>query len=294
MASSAVNRDQPLITKPLVGFVVGKYYALNADKTPDYNGITANIDAACTWAKRLCEVGALVFTPHLNTHHFEAKTRIDPNPLENEEYYRAFDRKLLARGIDFVFATPNWRQSTGGKLEVQVANLLKIPVFESVGDVVAWANGDGLYTTVAYNAISEEARAFGSKKDMKIVLVDGPYWAQDGAEPDLAAIKTNVTRAETAAIALFNGRVDAFTPHLNGNPAYMGHHVPLELHERLTDRMLEKVADAVFVTEGWEYVPRVRTRVMAALKSGKPVFNSHNELFVWRDGGADYASVRIG
>lgn len=294
MASSSAGVALPHITRDIVGFVVGKYFALTPEGTPDYNGITRNIDEACVWAKRLCEVGALVFTPHLNTHHFEQKTRIDADPLENEEYYRAFDRKLLAKGVDFVYATPNWRQSTGGRLEVQVANLLKIPVFESVADVLTWASGQKSYSTVAYKAVSKEAKNFGSKKDMKIVVVDGPYWVQDGSEPDLAAIKANIARAEAAAVGLFNGKVGAFTPHLNGNPAHMGHRMPLDLHERLTDRMLEKVADGMFVTEGWETVPRVRKRVASALKAGKPVFNSHNELFAWRDGRTDYVSVRIG
>ena len=175
-----------------------------------------------------------------------------------------------------------------------MANFLGIPVFESVPEVQAWAAGQGPYSTVRYNEVTEEARKFGEKKDMKIALIDGPHWSQNGAEPDMEAIRTDMRRAEEAAIALFNGKVAAFTPHLNASYPRLGYRVPEALYESMNDRMLERVADCLFVTQGWEQVACIRARVIAAQKAGKPVFNSHNELFAWRDGTANHVTIRIG
>lgn len=294
MSTSAASHRAPAVGRPLVGFVVGRYFALNPDKTPDFNGITRNIEEAVGWAIKLWQAGFLIVTPHLNTHHFEAKTKIDPDPLENEEHYRAFDRKLLAKGIDFVFATPNWQQSTGGRLEVQVANLLGIPVFESIAALQAWASGNPVYPHVTYNEVSEDARTFGSKKDMKIALVDGPFWAQNGADLDLPTIREYARRAEEAAIRLFNHKVGAFSPQLNASYTRLGCRVPDDRYHLLNDQLLERVADCVFAVDGWDGVPEVRARVSMAQQLGKPVFASLNELLAWRDGCKDYCTVRIG
>lgn len=294
MSTSATAHRPPPVGRPLIGFVVGRYFAMNPDKSPDYNGITRNIEDAVAWSIKLWQAGFLVFTPHLNTHHFESKTRIDPDPLENEEYYRAFDRKLLAKAIDFIYATPNWRASSGGRLEIQLANHLGIPVFESVAEVQAWASNKGLYSTVHFNAVSEDAIHFGEKKEMKIAAIDGPYWAQDGVEVDGPAMRRYALRAEEAAIALFNNKVGVFTPQLNGSHERSGYRVVKDRYDLLNDEMLARVADCLFLTEGWEGMPDVRARVVAAQKLGKPAFTGLNELLAWRDGRTDYCAVRIG
>jgi hypothetical protein len=293
MATSACAVKSPPTGRPLIGFVVGKYFAMHPDKTPDFNGIDRNIEEAVSWSDRLWEAQYLVFTAHLNTHHFEHKTRIDPNPLENEEYYRAFDRKLLIKAIDFIFATPNWRQSTGGRLEVQLACHLGIPVFESIADLNAWARGESLYSTVQYHGITEEAKKFGEGKDMKIALIDGPFWEQHGAEPDFPAISRHAHRAEEAAIALFNNKLGAFTAQLNVSYERLRRRIPPDRYNLLSDEMLKRVADCMLLTEGWEDVPEVRARVVAAQALGKPAFSSRNELLRWKDGKPDYCTVNI-
>lgn len=292
MTTSAPARSRPKPDRPLIGFVVGRYFALNPDKTPDYNGITRNIEEAVRWTIGLWEAGFLTFTPHLNTCHFEVKTSIDPDPLENEECYRAFDRKLLSKAIDFIFAAPNWRQSSGGHLEVQLACLLGIPVFESIPEIQAWASGSGSYSTVRYEGISDEAKKFGHGKELKIALVDGPRWAENGTEPDFPAIRRNAFRAESAAIGLFNNKVAAFTPHLNASYERLGYPVPEDRYQLLCDEMLSRVADCLLLTEGWESVGAVRNRVVAARSAGKPSFTGLNEALAWNEG-RPYASVII-
>lgn len=298
MSSSATRRKPAVMEplrrgkKPIVGFVVGKYFAMHPDKTVDYNGITRNIEEAVKWAIELWREGILIFTPHLNTHHFESKTRIDTDPVKNEEFYRAFDRRLLADGIDFIFATPNWRQSSGGRLEVQLACLLKIPVFESVADVLEWAGGGKHYSTVKYHSISDEAKNFGGT-DVKIALIDGPYWADEGAELDMQTVRHNADVAERTAIALFNNRVAVFAPHLNASYARLGYRVPDGLFHLLSDEIISRVADCLYVLPGWQGCPETRSRVATAGKLGKPAFESLNECLAWRDGSKDFFTVVI-
>lgn len=290
-SSSLAFRHHRRTKKPLVGFLVGRYFA-QANGRPDYNGITRNIEEAVRHALRLWQAGFLVFLPHLNTHHFEVKTQIDPDPLENEEYYRAFDRKLM-QGIDFVYASPNWRQSSGGKLEVALARHLGIPVFESLEDLILWANGETGYSEVEVEGVSEAAKNFGGAKEMKIALVDGPYWAQIGAEPDMPTIGAHALAAEEVAIGLFNNRVAAFTPQLNASVERLRYHVPHELYQTLCDEILKRVADCHVLTPGWDSDPDTRRRIVMATRLGKPSFLGLNEVLAWRDSRKGYAVVRI-
>lgn len=293
MSSSVLNLRRRVTTKkPLIGFVVGRYIAFYPDRSLDYNGINANIEAVLPWAIKLWEEGFLVFVPHLNTHHFQEKTRIDPDPLENEEYYRAFDRKLLGKGIDFIFATPNWRQSTGGRLEIQLAVSLGIPVFESIADVVSWAEGRQDYSRVIYDHISEAALHFGEGKDLKIALVDGPFWATKDGQPDLLTIEQYAQQAEATAISLFNNKIAAFTPALNASFARLRHEVPLDLYETLCGEFLRRVADCHVLTPGWRHEPAVRSRLRRATRLGKPSFETLEDVLSWHRGDT-FAHVRL-
>lgn len=313
MATSAIrHRGVPRVGKPLLGFVVGKYFAMLPDSTPDHVGIDKNIEAAVEWSIKLWQEGYLVFTPHLNTHHFEAKTRIYTEAelresgeiqdgdnvvkklaIKNEKFYQAFDRRLLAEAVDFIFATPNWRNSTGGRMEIQLACSLGIPVFESVRDLNEWARGGSNYSTVHYGHITEEAKHFG-EQDVKLLLIDGPYWAQDGAEPDMARIRGHAKAAEDAAVKLFNNKVAVFTPHLNSFCCRLGWNVPLHRVNLLSNEILSRLADGVYLLPGWHGTPATRARIGMAQNLEKPVFESLNEVITWRSGGKDYATVRLG
>lgn len=272
--------------KPLVAFVVGKYFALGADGFPDYNGITFNIKEAQKWAIRLWKMGVLVFTPHFNTHHFEAKTRIDPDPHENEEYYRAFDRKLILKLVDFCYATPNTPDSTGGRLEVQLCNHLGTPVLPSVRDVKLYAEGAPVMG-LRFDAISEDAKHFGEGKDLPIAMVDGPHFSRDENEIDAELVQHFEDLAEEAAKQLFNNKVGAFTPHLNGSYHNLGYRVPETSYQLLNREMLvRRAADCIFLIKDWRKDARVRERVLMAESMDPiiPAFEHLEELLSWKDG----------
>lgn len=289
MSTSATRLRQPYRIlrrdgRPLVAFVIGRYFATFPDGTTDFNGISANIKAVQPWAVRLWEAGVLVFTPHFNTHHFESKTRIDPDPQENEEYYRAFDRKIIKNGVDFCYGTPNTPDSTGGRDEVQLCNHLDIPVLPSLRDLAALLEKKP-YLRIVASEITEKAKHFGEGKNLPIVLVDGPHWAQEGAEPDIARIEANEYRAEEAAIRLFENRIGAFTPQLNASYTRLGYRVPLEAYHLLNEEVIRRnVVDAVYLAPGWEDDAETRKRITLARELGKPVFDRMNEALAWRDG----------
>lgn len=282
-----IRRDKAT-NNALVGMVVGKYF------DPDYNIISENIEQAMKVANKLWQLGFLVFCPHLNTHHFEAKTRLDPDKRVNEEYFRAFDRKVMKRRVDFIRTVGNWRKSGGGRLEVQLANHLGIPVFESDEELVAWSDGEQLYSNVTYKHISEEALQFGTGVDLPIALVDGPFWRQDGAEFDMAAIKHYEREAERVSVQLFNSRIAAFTPHLNSSYAKLEYAVPLESYQLLCEEVIKSVADCHVLVPGWETDPHTRERIALATALGKPSFSSINEALRWKNGSTDYSAVSIG
>lgn len=292
MASSMRGHTPPyrLLTKdgrPLITFVIGKYFALGPDMRPDYNGITANIVEAKKWSIRLWEMGLLVFTPHYNTHHFEVKTRIDPDPRENEEYYRAFDRKLIMKAVDFCYGTPNTPDSTGGRLEVQLCNHLGKPVLASTRDVELYAEGKPVLG-FTFSAVSEEAKNFGAGKDLPIALVDGPHFPADRNELDAARVKQCEDEAERLAIQLFNNKVGAFTPHLNASYANLGHRVPEEAYQLLNEEMIRRCAvDCILLSRDWRQDTRVARRIALAeaMEPMIPAFAHIEELLIWKDGG---------
>lgn len=291
MSTSAAGRARTVLKRPLMGFVVGKYFELR-DGLPDYNGIDRNIEQAIACARQLIEAGFLVFTPHLNTHHFEMRTRIHEDPLKNEDFYRAFDRRLLAK-MDFVYASPNAYNSTGGRLEMQLACHLKVPIFWNMRDLMTWATGkDEPYSTLSYNTVSNDALHFG-EDDVKVVLVDGPHWATDGSELDVGQVVQYEKDAENHAIELFNNRIAAFTPHQNASYRRLGFRMPREGYEGLSNEIMTRVADGMFLIPGWEDDPAIKGRVRKARSLGKPAFTSKNELIKWRDGRTDWFSVDL-
>lgn len=115
--------------KVKIVMLVGKYYS------KDFNEIEAHIRLAEQYAIKLWNLGFGVFTPHLNTCHFEVKTRVP------EKRYQQFDAMALERLADCLFALPNWRQSRGGKQEVAKAIKLGIPVFEDFQSICNWRDG---------------------------------------------------------------------------------------------------------------------------------------------------------
>ncbi len=275
--------------KPLLGFVIGKYFEFGG-KGPDYNGIQRNIEQATACARALITAGYLIFTPHLNTHHFEFMTNIDPDPHRNEDFYRAFDRRLLAK-MDFVYASPNAWNSSGGRMEMQLAHHLKVPIFWNLRDLQLWAEKkDEPYSTLQYNTISEGALHFG-EDDVKICIIEGPHWSMEGVEMDQSRVTDNEQIAEHHAVELFNQRIACFTPQQNASFRRLGMRMPAKQYDALNRRIITDVADALFLIPGWEEDESIKDRVRLAQEHGKPAFYSKNEMLKWRDGRTDYATA---
>ena len=93
------NKKPPL----KIVFLIGKYFS------EDFNEIEAHIRLAEKYAIKLWNLGFGVFTPHLNTCHFEVKTRV------SEEVYQKFDSIALERLADCAFVLPNWKKVREGK-----------------------------------------------------------------------------------------------------------------------------------------------------------------------------------
>lgn len=92
--------------KILMVAIVGRYYAAKEDGWPDYDKIEEHIQLAEKFAIEIWNVGFAVFTPHLNTRHFETKAKV------SELVYQAFDLFILKQ-MDCVFVLPNWKKKYG-------------------------------------------------------------------------------------------------------------------------------------------------------------------------------------
>ncbi len=117
-------------------FIIGKYFS------EDYNEIEEHIRLAEKYAIELWNLGFGVFTPHLNTCHFEVKTKVP------EEIYQAFDLMVAERLCDCAFVLPNWRDSKGGRNEVKFFQKLGKPVFEDIESICKWRANKKKYHTV--------------------------------------------------------------------------------------------------------------------------------------------------
>ncbi len=118
---------------PLIA-IVGRYYAVKEDGNPDYYKIEEHIQLAEKFAVEIWNAGFAVFTPHLNTCHFEMKAKV------SELVYQAFDLFILKQ-MDCVFVLPNWKESRGGRKEVEVALENNIPIFDSIEEMIKWRDG---------------------------------------------------------------------------------------------------------------------------------------------------------
>ena len=103
-------------------FIAGAYMG------KDFDEIEENIRLAEHYAIELWNLGYGVFCPHLNTRHFEIKTKA------GEEAYKEFDMIML-NACNAVFALPNWERSKGAKEEINEANKRGIPVYYSLKEL---------------------------------------------------------------------------------------------------------------------------------------------------------------
>lgn len=137
-------------------FIIGKYFS------KDYNEIEENIRLAEKYAIKLWGLGFGVFTPHLNTCHFEVKTKVP------EEIYQAFDLIVAERLCDCAFAIPeNWRDSTGGKNEIKRFQELGKPVFEDLESICNWRDGKETYHAIKAKSVRKRKNQNCNKRAIR-------------------------------------------------------------------------------------------------------------------------------
>lgn len=108
-----------------VVYIAGKY------SDTDFWNIDRNIHKARKVAIALVEAGIAPITPHLNHYHFED----DCGATYGQ--YLAGDLEILKR-CDAIFLLDNWMDSAGTKKERLFAMERKIPIFESIEELLKW------------------------------------------------------------------------------------------------------------------------------------------------------------
>lgn len=132
--------------KIVIVMIVGPYYS------EDYNEITENIHLAEKYAIKLWNLGFAVFTPHLNTAHFEVKTKVP------EEFYQAFDREVIRNLAHCGFVLPGWQKSKGSRREVKLFQKLGKPVFEDEESICNWRDGKEEYHVIKEIEVSQKQK----------------------------------------------------------------------------------------------------------------------------------------
>lgn len=87
-----------------------------------YNNIEKNIVKAEKYAIYLANKGVGFFCPHLNSRHFEIKSKA------SEEFYVKLDIQILKK-CDVLMVIPEWRKSKGVRKEIKIANDNCIPIY---------------------------------------------------------------------------------------------------------------------------------------------------------------------
>ncbi|KPJ86126.1 hypothetical protein AMJ57_00570 [Parcubacteria bacterium SG8_24] len=133
MTGSIDDRDVKIV------IVCGKYFVWDAQRNmPDYAAIDRNIFLA-RQVQRMCfqlpNDNVFVFCPHQNTAHFEFLTTVA------EPQYQAGDRAVIRRMGDAGIVVPNWTDSSGTKMEIELFNELGRPVFRETESLSAWIGG---------------------------------------------------------------------------------------------------------------------------------------------------------
>jgi hypothetical protein len=269
---------------PKLGYIAAKYYH-GPHGQPDNAQIDKNIRAAVQYAVPFWQNGFAIFVPHLNTHHFQAFTSV------HESVYIAFDKRLLP-GLDFIAGHGNVVDSTGGRGEIELMTRLGKPSFPTLRETLEWRAGRK-HLAYRYEGITEEPLFDEKASKLKIAVLDGPYWSDGDAGPDLPLVNGNIDAAKQAAIALWNAGIACFTPQMNASYRESGgYQVPGPIYDFTIREILKRVGDCLFLLPGWEHCPDVKARVEFASALGKPIFTTQRSLLEWRDGGKPIITLR--
>lgn len=101
----------------MIVYIAGPYRA-KGDRT-----VADNIQQAREAAIKVWEAGHVALCPHLNTANFDQDCEADIDD------YLAGDRLMLAR-CDAVLVVGNWQESEGCLSEIELANLIELPVYD--------------------------------------------------------------------------------------------------------------------------------------------------------------------
>ena len=91
--------------------------------------VAQNIRAAEVLGLQVAEAGAVPLIPHANTANF--------NGTLTDNFWIRATAELLRR-CDAMICTANWRESTGARGEVELAQTRGIPVFFDLAGLHAW------------------------------------------------------------------------------------------------------------------------------------------------------------
>lgn len=112
-----------------VAYIAGPY------RSPTAEGLAINIATAKKVGQLVALKGWSPMIPHANTAHLEL-------PELGDEYWLAATLELMRR-CDVVVLCPGWARSSGTINEIDVANLLGMPVFFAESQLPEAAKYDG-------------------------------------------------------------------------------------------------------------------------------------------------------
>lgn len=117
------------MTRPLV-YIAGPYTGPKHNPN-DYLAIDRNIARAREAAAELAQANIAFFCPHTHSAHFQAIT-----PSVPPEFWYELDI-LFLRQATHVLLLEGWASSRGTLREVDLAHELRIPVFESISNLLS-------------------------------------------------------------------------------------------------------------------------------------------------------------
>jgi hypothetical protein len=132
----------------IVVYVAGPYRA------PTVWQIECNIHKAREVGIEVARVGLMPLVPHANTAHYDG--------IQSDAFWLKGTMELLRRA-DAVMLVPGWVKSEGTRLEIEEANRLGLPVFETIEALLAWAEAKQMVPdgrSISRDRIEEDSAAW--------------------------------------------------------------------------------------------------------------------------------------